>query len=145
MRPQFSLPRSFHALSAACICALVAACSFAPIISRVDPYRIDIRQGNYVDQAMVAKLKRGMTRDQVRFVLGSPLVSDVFRNDRWDYVYRFQSGKGAVEQRVLAVFFVDDQLDRLDGDIVAGDAATAASAQEQAAVRMIEVPPVPKK
>jgi outer membrane protein assembly factor BamE len=123
---------------------LVSGCSFDPIVSRVNPYRIDIRQGNYVDQAMVAQLKRGMSRDQVRFVLGSPLVSDVFRNDRWDYVYRFKSGKGEVEQRVLAVFFVDDRLDHLDGDVVTGDPVAASQAEQGQGARTIEVPPAKK-
>ena len=60
----------------------------------VKPYRIDIRQGNYVTQEMVSQLKPGMSRDQVRFVLGTPLVTDVFHTDRWDYIYRFRPGKG---------------------------------------------------
>ena len=50
------------------------------------PHKIDIQQGNYVDQAMVAKLKAEMTRSQVRFILGTPLIADVFHQNRWDYV-----------------------------------------------------------
>jgi outer membrane protein assembly factor BamE len=83
------------------------------------PYRIDIQQGNFVSQEMVAQLKRGMTKDQVRFVLGTPLVTDIFHADRWDYVYMLdQPGKPRVERR-LAVFFEDGKLVRLDGDVVA--------------------------
>ena len=86
------------------------------------PYRIDVRQGNYVSQEMVAQLKPGMTREQVRFVLGTPLVTDVFHADRWDYIYRFQPGKGEVQERRLSVIFENGQLARLDGDVRAEEA-----------------------
>jgi outer membrane protein assembly factor BamE len=70
---------------------------------------------------MVSRLKPGMTRDQVRFIMGTPLVADIFHNDRWDYVYTRvpQRGGGSPEQRRLSVFFADDKLARLDGDVVA--------------------------
>jgi outer membrane protein assembly factor BamE len=53
-----------------------------------------VRQGNFVTQEMVAQLKPGLSREQVRFILGSPLVADMFHADRWDYVYRYQQGHG---------------------------------------------------
>ncbi|MCE9639672.1 MAG: outer membrane protein assembly factor BamE, partial [Betaproteobacteria bacterium] len=56
----------------------------------ISPYKIDIQQGNVVTQEMVDKLKAGQTRSQVRFVLGSPLVADMFHDDRWDYIYLLQ-------------------------------------------------------
>lgn len=81
------------------------------------PYRMDIQQGNFVSQDMVSQLKRGMTRDQVRFVLGTPLVTDIFHANRWDYVYYLdRPGQPRVERR-LAVFFDDDRLARLEGDV----------------------------
>ena len=81
------------------------------------PYRIDIQQGNFLSQEMVAQLKRGMTRDQVRFVLGTPLVTDIFHANRWDYVYYLdRPGEPRVERR-LAVFFDNDRLARLEGDV----------------------------
>jgi outer membrane protein assembly factor BamE len=83
------------------------------------PYRIDIQQGNFVSQEMAAQLKRGMTKDQVRFVLGTPLVTDIFHADRWDYVYLLdRPGEPPVHRR-LAVFFDDGKLARVDGDVVA--------------------------
>jgi outer membrane protein assembly factor BamE len=85
------------------------------------PYRIDVRQGNFVTQEMVSQLKSGMTRDQVRFVLGTPLVTDVFHSDRWDYIYRFQPGKGSLQERRLTVIFQDGKLARLEGDVRAGE------------------------
>jgi len=130
---------------------LLAACSSSPdITSMLSPYRVDVRQGNYVDQAMVAKLRPGMTRDQVRFVLGTPLVADMFHVDRWDYVYRFQPGRGEVQLRRLVVFFVDDKLARVGGDVVAETAESAATAAASAAAanqgaRVIEVPGPAKK
>jgi outer membrane protein assembly factor BamE len=144
MRPLFPPRRFFPAFFAAgSLAGLLAGCSFDSIVSKVDPYRIDIRQGNHVDQTMAAQLKRGMTREQVRFVLGSPLVNDVFRNDRWDYVYRFKPGKGEVQQRVLSVFFVDDRLDRLAGNVVAGDVAAMGQAEQERVTRTIDIPPAP--
>ncbi|WP_341649734.1 outer membrane protein assembly factor BamE [Thauera humireducens] len=87
---------------------------------------------------MVAQLKRGMTRDQVRFVLGSPLVVDLFRKDRWDYVYRYLPGSGQAEQRVISVYFVDDRLDRVEGDVQAASDSAPAAAVERS--RVVEVP-----
>lgn len=110
----------------------------------LSPYRIDVRQGNFVTQEMVAKLRPGMSKDQVRFVLGTPLVTDIFHADRWDYVYRFQPGNGEVQQRRLIVYFVDDKLARVGGDVVA---ATGAPAADPAAptTRVIDVPAEPRK
>lgn len=123
----------------------LAGCSNTPdIASRLSPYRIDVRQGNYVTQEMVAKLRPGMSRDQVRFVLGTPLVNDMFHADRWDYVYRFQPGRGEVQLRRLVVFFEDGKLARLGGDVVAE--TTAAAAPAESAARVVEVPAnAPKK
>jgi outer membrane protein assembly factor BamE len=89
----------------------------------VSPYRIDVRQGNYVTQEMVDQLKPGMSREQVRFVLGTPLVSDVFHAERWDYVYRLAPGKGEASQRRLSVFFADGKLTRVDGDVKVAEPA----------------------
>ena len=93
---------------------LVAACG------ALSPYRMEIQQGNYVTQDMVAQLKPGLTRDQVRFVMGTPLVSDIFHEERWDYVFvRQRANSQDIEQRRIAVFFEDGKLKRVDGDIVA--------------------------
>lgn len=117
---------------------LISGCSFDSVVGLVDPYRIDIRQGNYVDQEMVAQLRRGMSRDQVRYVLGSPLVVDMFRSDRWDYVYRFRPGSGEAQQRVISLFFAGDVLDRIEGDVAAASGEAAAPQQRS---RVVEIPP----
>jgi outer membrane protein assembly factor BamE len=85
----------------------------------ISPYRIDIQQGNVVTQEMISKLKPGMTRAQVRFALGSPLVVDPFRTDRWDYVYMLQKQGKETERRNITVIFSEDKLVRVDGDVVA--------------------------
>jgi outer membrane protein assembly factor BamE len=95
------------------VALLLAGCGW------LAPYRIDIQQGNYVSQEMVAQLKRGMTKEQVRFVLGTPLVTDIFHAERWDYVYLLDRPGQPRVQRRLAVFFEEGKLSRLDGDVVA--------------------------
>ena len=118
---------------------LLAGCSFDSVVGLVDPYRIDVRQGNYVDQELVAQLRRGMTRDQVRYVLGSPLVVDMFRTDRWDYVYRFRPGSGEAQQRVISLFFAGDVLERIEGDVAAASGEPVAQPQQRS--RVVEIPP----
>jgi outer membrane protein assembly factor BamE len=98
---------------------LLPGCGYVPRIPGVTPYRMDVQQGNYVTQEMVSQLKQGMSKDQVRLVLGTPLLTDIFHADRWDYVYwREEGASGKREERKLAVFFKDDKLMRLDGDVV---------------------------
>lgn len=117
----------------------LAACSGAPVITNLlTPYRIDVRQGNFVTQDMVAQLKPGLSREQVRFILGSPLVADMFHAERWDYVYRYQHGWEEAEQRILTVFFQDNKLTRVDGDVVAEDGSAADA--PKAAAKVINIP-----
>ena len=82
------------------------------------PYKIDVQQGNYLSQEAVAQLKPGMSRSEARALLGSPLLSDAFHPDRWDYVYLHRKGMSIVEQRRLALHFEGDQLKRIEGDLV---------------------------
>jgi outer membrane protein assembly factor BamE len=120
--------------------ALLVACSSNPEGGTSLVYRIDVRQGNMVTQDMVAQLKPGLTKDQVRFILGTPLVADMFHADRWDYVYRFRPGRdySEVEQRHLVVFFEQGKLLRVGGDVHTSDAAAPA----KPASRVIEIAPV---
>jgi outer membrane protein assembly factor BamE len=109
----------------------LAACTNAPKMPDVPlllaPYRIDVQQGNVVTQDMVSQLKPGMSREQVKFVLGTPLVADMFHANRWDYIYRLARGTGGVEERKLTVYFDKDVLDHVAGDVVPkpGEAAGA--------------------
>ena len=91
---------------------LITGCSSIPSVL----YKIDVQQGNIITQEMVDKLKPGMGRSQVRFVLGTALIDDVFHKDRWDYVYRLLQHGNLVEEYKLTVFFEDDKLVRTAGD-----------------------------
>lgn len=80
------------------------------------PYRPDIQQGNWITSEEVAQLQPGMTREQVRYILGSPTLQNVFRDDRWDYPYYSKPGYGETEQRQFTVWFDGDILVRWSGD-----------------------------
>lgn len=107
----------FRSLFTLGFCLSIAACSYKPAF--VSEYKIDVQQGNVLTQEMVAQLKPGLTRDQVRYVLGTPLVADIFHQQRWDYVYRYRNGQTEqVETRKLALFFDgDNRLERVAGDV----------------------------
>ncbi len=79
------------------------------------PYRPDIQQGNFVSQEMVAQLKAGMTQDQVIFLLGTPLLTDMFHGNRWDYAFRLQKGNGDVTTSRVTVFFKDKLVSSFEG------------------------------
>lgn len=108
----------------AAFCGLAAGCGFVPRIPGIPPYRMEIQQGNYVSQEMVSQLKQGMTKEQVRFVLGTPMVTDIFHADRWDYVYWREMSNGNREQRRLTVRFENGTLSSLDGDVVSSAGPT---------------------
>lgn len=78
------------------------------------PYRITIQQGNFISQEMMAQVKTGMTREQIRFLLGTPLLTDVFHSERWDYPFRLQKGSGETTTSRIAVFFKDGRVERID-------------------------------
>jgi len=104
---------------AAVLLVLAIASAGALTGCSISPYKIDVQQGNVVTQEMVAKLRPGMTRAQVKYVLGTPLVTDAFHPERWDYFYKFDKAGDPAEQRRLTLVFKDDQLDRLIGDVTA--------------------------
>ncbi len=76
------------------------------------PYRPDVHQGNIITQEMVDQLRQGMTREQVRFMLGTPLLINEFQKDRWDYPYYLNPLKGPVQIRRLTVYFKDNKVER---------------------------------
>ncbi len=86
-------------------------------------YRISIDQGNIITQDMVNQLKPGLSKSQVQFVMGSALITDTFNENRWDYVYTMETGKGVRTQQRLTVFFQDDKLSGLTGDFMPQQAA----------------------
>ena len=97
------------------------------ITSLVTPYKIDILQGNVVTREQAAVLQPGMTREQVRDILGSPLLASVFHADRWDYVFTFRRQGQAPQQRRLTVFFKAGVLERFEADELPSEAEFVAS------------------
>jgi len=93
-------------------CLWLSACS---ITDWRIVHRIDVQQGNVIDQKTLDQLQPGMTRRQVQFLIGSPMVADVFHQDRWDYIYRLQPGHGKVEEQHVTLFFDNDVLARISG------------------------------
>lgn len=89
-------------------------------------YRMNIQQGNYLEGKTVAQLQVGMTRSQVRYLLGSPMVPDIFDKDRWDYLYYFKSGHlRRPEQRHLVVLFKEDKVASFQHDHIPDSAPRA--------------------
>jgi outer membrane protein assembly factor BamE len=92
-------------------------------------YRINIQQGNFLDQAAVEQVKPGMTRSQVRYLLGTPMVADSFNKERWDYIYYLKKGRSRhVDSRRVTVYFEGDKVAKLDKPTAAEAAAQDASA-----------------
>ena len=83
-------------------------------LSACSAYKIDIQQGNSLKQEELDSLKVGMTRKQVVFVIGTPLIKDPFHTDRWDYVYTIQPGGKKMKKHHLSLFFDNDTLVRID-------------------------------
>jgi outer membrane protein assembly factor BamE len=78
-------------------------------------YRLPTRQGNLLDQRDLKKLEVGMSREQVKFVLGAPVAGNPFRDDRWDYVSYYKSPRGEVSTKTVTVYFDNDRVTKLDG------------------------------
>lgn len=106
------------------VALLLSGCSTPAWVSAVKesppnwltPYRVDIGQGNYVSESMAAKLQEGLSKEQVRAILGTPLLVDPFRSDRWDYIFDIRRGDGEKERRRFTVMFRDDVLISFGGD-----------------------------
>lgn len=81
-------------------------------------YRVDVQQGNLLDETDVDAVQVGMTRSQVRFLLGTPVARDPFRNDRWDYMYYLRPGKSSnATQRWVIVWFDGDTVSKVENDV----------------------------
>ncbi|SUA91711.1 Small protein A precursor [Pandoraea pulmonicola] len=118
LRRYLSLPLPVFA--AAALLALAGCSTYDSmtdkVIGVVTPYRINIVQGNFVSKEAYEQLQAGMTRDQVRQLLGTPLLTDLFHANRWDYVFYFKRGNASVvQERHLKVYFDGDSLSRWEG------------------------------
>ncbi|MBR7799923.1 outer membrane protein assembly factor BamE [Undibacterium fentianense] len=94
---------------------IVKPSGFEKLFGLISPYRISIQQGNFVSQEMVSQLKEGMTREQVRFLLGTALLTDMFHEDRWDYPFRMLKPNGEVISSRLAIYFKDNTVAKFEG------------------------------
>jgi outer membrane protein assembly factor BamE len=104
-----------------CIASLsITACSKYHLV-----HKIDVQQGNVITQDEVNQLEPGMNRRQVQYIMGSPMIADVFHQDRWDYVYLFEPGYGDTIEERVTLFFENDELSRVSGTLhpQAADAA----------------------
>lgn len=99
--------------------SIVLAVMLAVLVSGLSAcqivYKLPTRQGNVVDQKDLDKLQTGMTRDQIRFLLGTPIAKSPFRDDRWDYVGYYRSPRGELYTRAVSLFFTEDKLVRMVG------------------------------
>ncbi len=102
--------RASHIVVAA-VGLMLAAC--------ISPYRIEIQQGNYISRDAMSQVKPGMTKEQVRAIIGTPLINDIFHADRWDYIFtRSAVNRTDVETRKATLFFKDDVLKSIEADVM---------------------------
>ncbi len=94
-----------------------SGCSFFPGV-----HKIDVQQGNLVTQDMVDQLRPGMTKSQVRYVMGSPLIIDTFQQERWDYLMTMKKGGDERTQERISLFFSNDRLTSFSGDFIPSSA-----------------------
>jgi outer membrane protein assembly factor BamE len=114
------------------------------LVNVITPYKIDIVQGNFVSREQADALKPGMSRTQVRDILGTPLLTDIFHADRWDYVFTFQRQGVAPQARRVTVFFKGDALDHTEADPLPTEAefvATLDSGRKSGQVPVLEATP----
>jgi outer membrane protein assembly factor BamE len=138
--------RATRLILALAACAAVGACGTVNTATQrlagaITPYKVEIVQGNFVSKEQVEALKPGMSRQQVRDILGTPLVSSVFHQDRWDYVFTIKRQGVPPQSRKLAVFFKGNGLERFEGDEMPSEAefvATLDNKRKDAKVPVLE-------
>ena len=80
-------------------------------------YTIDVNQGNLIDQVMIYQLRPNMTKRQVLYIMGSPMLVDFFHQNRWDYIYSSKKRGDDREQKAVSIFFENDQIKSIQGDL----------------------------
>ena len=128
-------------------CTLLAGCGAnGPALK---PFKMDIQQGNVVTSKMLLQLKPGMTKSQVRFIMGTPLIVDSFHKDRWDYFYQMRQAGKIVEQRRVILDFDKELLTKVRGDVVPQGAVGAAKDADVSDLNTVNAPitvePKPKE
>jgi outer membrane protein assembly factor BamE len=112
--------RHAHTLLALALPLVLSACASSSMPEFLQVYKMDIHQGNILDEDKVKRLRLGMSENEVRFLLGSPMLVDVFHQNRWDYIYYNKPGKGEPEQRRISLFFEGGRLARIEPPLEAG-------------------------
>ncbi|MDB5915256.1 MAG: Outer rane lipoprotein omlA precursor-like protein [Ramlibacter sp.] len=130
--PATPLRQSRLVLAAAAALALLAGCGTVDNVSHgianaITPYKVEVVQGNFVSKEQVDALQPGMSRDQVRGVLGTPLVTSLFHADRGDYVFTLKRQGVAPQQRRLTVYFNGDAMQKVEGDTMPSEAEFVAT------------------
>ena len=120
---------------------LVTACS--PSLPSIKPYKMPIQQGNLVTSKMMMQLKPGMTKTQVRFVMGTPLINDSFHKDQWDYFYQMEKDGAIIEKRRVILMFEKDLLAKVKGDVIPANANTNKNEDRQEIVPIKSSEPNP--
>lgn len=117
---------------------LCSACGTA--LPTVKPYKLDVQQGNVVTSKMLLQLRPGMTKSQVRFIMGTPLIQDSFHGNRWDYVYQMREGGKVTEQRRVILDFENDLLKSVRGDVIpaGSDPAKTDESKAKTGTRVVE-------
>jgi outer membrane protein assembly factor BamE len=117
---------------------LTSACGTA--LPTVKPYKLDVQQGNVVTSKMLLQLRPGMTKSQVRFIMGTPLIQDSFHGNRWDYVYQMREGGKITEQRRVILDFENELLKSVRGDVIpaGSDKSKSEESQVNTGTRVVE-------
>lgn len=103
-------------LSSALISApLLVGCQFPGV------HRVEVQQGNILEEEMVEQLRMGMTKSQVRYIMGTPIIADTFNQDRWDYFYSTQKANKLKKKESVTVFFINGKVSRIDNNLEPAD------------------------
>ena len=143
-----NLHHSIQKLLVAAACAVLASCSSGSLgqssanpVNWITPYKVDVIQGNFVAKEQVEQLQPGMSRDQVKAMLGTPLMTSLFHADRWDYVFTLKRQGVEPQSFKYTVFFKGDQLERFSGDAMPSEAefiSTLSSRRKLGKVPLLE-------
>jgi len=121
---------------------LCASCGTA--LPTIKPYKLDVQQGNVVTSKMLLQLRPGMTKSQVRFIMGTPLIQDSFHGNRWDYVYQMREGGKIKEQRRVILDFENELLKSVRGDVIPAGTGESKAGESEAVTGTRVVTPIKK-
>lgn len=121
---------------------VIAPTGLNKLWSYISPYKITVQQGNFISQEMVSQLKEGMTREQVRFLLGTALLTDMFHEDRWDYPFSLLKPNGELITSRLTIIFKNNTVARFEGGKLPSEKEYLAHITESAILNKAESMPV---